>query len=250
MKRFQPNRPQAFIRNAIGLGRTSWSIAASVLVPRGHWISYPSCISGTVLVALCVCLLLCGCKVASGVKSTTTAIDANRRAIEESTTGVEAIGQAITNSVPAIEAAQQRIEGAAVAIAAVRPAIQDTTTAIEQARHGIEQSSQGIEANRLAIEASTRSISANQLAVDQSTASLERIGRSLDTLLDALDRLTARKGLIGTLLIGGATLILISFLPLLLCLWRLNRTTAALTACLNQLQNLSVTAFKKGEQKP
>jgi hypothetical protein len=196
-----------------------------------------------------VCWITCGCKMVSGVKSSTEAIDGNRQAIEESTAGVKAIGQAITNSLPPLEAARRHIEVAAQAIAAAGPPIAATTVAVEQvrtaieqsgasledigellsrssqsieeARRRIEESSQGIEANRIAIEASTRSIRENEATVNQSTAALTRIGGVLRDILDAWDRLPAKRSLFWVLLAGGMGLILAPWLVFLVTLRKL-----------------------------
>lgn len=209
----------------------------------------------TLLAVLLVGLMTCGCKMVNGVKSSTEAIDANRRAITEGTAGVQAIGYAVTNSLPALEAARRQIEEAAQAIAAAGTPIRTTTVAVEETRLALEQSqaslasigellsrsskaieetrqrivqsSQGIEANRLAIEASTRSIRENEATVTQSTVALERIGRILRDILGSLDGLAAHKSLLWALIAAGAILLLVPWLLLLVPLWRLNRIAVA-----------------------
>ena len=230
------------------------------------------------LAVLLVGSLNCGCKMVSGVKSSTEAIDANRQAIEESTAGVQAIGHAITNSLPALEAARHQIEEAAQAIAAAGQPIQTTTVAVEQARVAIEdsgkslvdigvllsrssesieetrrrveQSSQGIEANRIAIEASTRSILENEATVNRSTAALTRIGHVLQDILDAGDRLTAKQSLLAALIAGAVMLVLLPALVFVVFLWKLGHTLAALAARIVPLENLPASASQGGVPKP
>ncbi len=225
----------------------------------------------SLLTVLPLCWITCGCKMVSGVKSSTDAIDANRQAIEESTAGVQAIGHAIANSLPALETAQHQIEEAAQAIASAGQPIQTTTVAVEQARLAIEdsaksledigvllsrssesieetrrrveQSSQGIEANRIAIEASTRSIRENEATVTESTVALGRIGQVLQDIVGSLDRLAAKKGLFWALIAGGAILLLVPWLMFLILFWRLGRTVAALATRVDHLPNRPATVF-------
>lgn len=224
----------------------------------------------TLLAILVVGTITCGCRMVTGVKSSTEAIDANRRAITESTAGVQAIGLAITNSLPALEAARRQIEEAAQAIAAAGTPIQTTTVAVEQTRlaieqskaslesisellsrsskaieetkQRIEQSSQGIEANRSAIEASTRSIRENETTVTQSTVALGRIGGVLQDILGSLDRLAAHKSLLWTLIGAGVTVLLVPWLLLLVPLWKLNHIAAALANRADQVQSPRASA--------
>jgi hypothetical protein len=191
-------------------------------------------------------MLVCGCRMVSGVGSATDAI-------EKSTADLQTISQTITNTVPALEEANRILQEAALAIATITPNIETAKVAIAEARLVVEQSAdslaaadRAIQESERAVEASTRSIREITVAVDEGTVAINRLCQTLDAFQGGLDRLLARKGLLVTAIIGCGLLILVPPLVVLVLLGRLGRRVAKIGERLMEIENRRASGSREG----
>ena len=94
------------------------------------------------------------------------------------------------------------------------------------------------------VKSSTEAIDANRQAIEESTAGVRAIGQVLETILRTWDRLVEGKTSLGALIAGGALLMLVPWLLLLVLVWKLSRLLAALTTRVDQLPTRPASAFQ------